>query len=51
MIGTASLALSLAKQEIIRMARIVQSMYSQIITPFLEKDGSPLNLIYSQEAR
>ncbi|MFO7671041.1 MAG: Na/Pi cotransporter family protein, partial [Bacteroidales bacterium] len=50
MIGTASLALNLAKQEIIRMARIVQSMYSQIITPFLEKDGSPLNLIYSQES-
>ena len=50
MMGTPSLALKLAKQEIIRMAKIVQSMYSQIITPFLDKDGTPLNLIYSQES-
>lgn len=50
LLGTPSLALNLAKQEIIRMAGIVQSMYTQIITPFLDKDGSPLNQIYIQES-
>ncbi len=50
MLGTPSLALNLAKQEIIRMAGIVQSMYTLIITPFLDKDGSPLNQIYIQES-
>jgi len=50
MLGTPSLALSLAKQEIIRMGRIVQSMYSHIISPFLVKDASPLNKIYIQES-
>ena len=49
MMGTPTLALNLAKQEIIRMAGIVQSMYSQIIIPFLDKDGTPLNKIYIQE--
>ncbi len=49
MMGTPSLALNLAKQEIVRMAGIVQSMYSQIIIPFLDKDGTPLNEIYIQE--
>ena len=49
MIGTSSLALSLAKQEIIRMGKIVQSMYALIILPFLEKDASSLNQIYTDE--
>jgi len=50
LIGTPSLALKLAKQEIIRLGGIVQSMYSLIIMPFLEKDGTPLNQIYTQES-
>ena len=50
MIGTPSLALNLAKQEIIRMGRIVQSMYSLIISPFLDKDASPLNRVYTYES-
>jgi phosphate:Na+ symporter len=50
MMSPPSLALNLAKQEIIRMAHIVQSMYSQIITPFLDKNGTTLNRIYSQES-
>ncbi len=50
MIGTPSLALKLAKQEISRMGGIVESMYSGIISPFLDKDASPLNQIYIQES-
>lgn len=50
MLGTPSLALNLAKQEIIRMGGIVQSMYSRIMAPFLYKDASPLNRIYIQES-
>ena len=49
-LGTPSLALKLAKQEIIRMGEIVQSMYARIISPFLDKDASPLNQIYLQES-
>lgn len=50
MIGTPSLALNLAKQEIIRMGTIVQSMYARIIIPFMEKDASPLNQVYTRES-
>ncbi len=50
MLGTPSLALNLAKQEIIRMGKIVHSMYALIITPFLDKDASPLNRIYTRES-
>ena len=50
MLGTPSLALNLAKQEMLRMGGIVQSMYSMIISPFLDKDASPLNRIYIQES-
>jgi len=48
-ISTPSLALNLAKQEIIRMGLIVRTMLSQILPPFIEKDPSPLNAIYTHE--
>lgn len=48
-ISTPSLALNLAKQEIIRMAKIVQTMLRQILPPFLEKEPAPLNRIYTHE--
>jgi len=48
-ISTPSLALNLAKQEIIRMGMIVRTMFSQILPPFIEKDPSPLNAIYTHE--
>lgn len=48
-IPTPSLALNLAKQEIIRMAMIVRTMYSLILHAFLEKDASSLNSIYTHE--
>jgi phosphate:Na+ symporter len=49
MISTPSLALNLAKQEIIRMGTIVRSMFSLILTPFTEKDTSSLDEIYKYE--
>jgi len=48
-IATPSLALELAKQEIIRMGNIVRSMVSLILTPFLEKDPGPLTDVYKHE--
>jgi phosphate:Na+ symporter len=48
-ISTPSLALNLAKQEIIRMGLIVQTMLSHILPPFIHKDPKPLNLIYTHE--
>lgn len=48
-ISTPSLALNLAKQEIIRMGMIVRTMYNLILYPFLEKDPSPLDAIYTHE--
>ncbi len=48
-VPTPSLALNLAKQEIIRMGTIVKSMFSLILQPFLEKDPSALNMIYKHE--
>jgi phosphate:Na+ symporter len=48
-ISTPSLALNLAKQEIIRMGMIVRTMYNLILHPFLEKDPSPLDAIYTHE--
>ncbi len=49
MISTPSLALNLAKQEIIRMGMIVRTMYSLILEPFTEKDPGSLNAIYTHE--
>jgi phosphate:Na+ symporter len=49
MISTPSLALNLAKQEIIRMGMIVRTMFSMILEPFLLKETESLNRIYSLE--
>lgn len=49
MTSTPSLALNLAKQEIIRMGMIVRTMFSLIRLPFLEKDSSKLGDIYTHE--
>ncbi len=49
MITTPSLALNLAKQEIIRMGMIVRTMFSLILRPFLEKEATSLNDIYTHE--
>jgi phosphate:Na+ symporter len=49
MTSTPSLALNLAKQEIIRMGMIVRTMFSLIRLPFLEKDASMLGNIYIHE--
>jgi len=48
-ISTPSLALNLAKQEILRMGKIVQSMLSRIISPFIDKNPDPLDSIYTNE--
>jgi phosphate:Na+ symporter len=49
MTSTPSLALNLAKQEIIRMGTIVGTMFSMIRLPFLEKDPSTLGEVYTRE--
>lgn len=49
MTATPSLALNLAKQEILRMGMIVRTMFSEIQIPFLEKDPSSLGDIYIHE--
>lgn len=49
MTATPSLALNLAKQEIIRMGMIVRTMFSLIRSPFLEKDACTLSDIYKHE--
>jgi phosphate:Na+ symporter len=49
LVSTPSLALNLAKQEIIRTGRIVQNMFTLITDPFLKKDPVPLNQIYTLE--
>jgi phosphate:Na+ symporter len=49
MTSTPSLALNLAKQEIIRMGRIARNMFSMILPPFLKKDASSLGEIYKLE--
>jgi len=49
MIATPSLALNLAKQEIIRMGMIVRTMFSLILHPFFDKDASSLNAVYTHE--
>ena len=49
MISTPSLALNLAKQEIIRMGMIVKTMFSLILDPFIQKVTEPLNRIYTHE--
>jgi len=48
LIDTPALALNLAKQEIIRMARIVQIMVADILIPFIEKKDN-LNNIQKKE--
>ncbi len=49
MTSTPSLALNLAKQEILRLGMIVRTMFSEIHIPFLEKDPSFLGEIYKLE--
>ncbi len=49
MTSTPSLALNLAKQEILRMGMIVRTMFSLIRLPFLEKDASMLSDVYIHE--
>lgn len=49
MTSTPSLALNLAKQEILRMGMIVRTMFSEIHIPFLKKDPGPLGEIYKLE--
>lgn len=49
MTSTPSLALNLAKQEIIRMGTLVRNMFSLIPIPFLQKDASSLGEIYTRE--
>jgi phosphate:Na+ symporter len=49
MVSTPSLALNLAKQEIIRMGMIVRTMYSMILHPFMDKNPEILNKIYTHE--
>jgi len=49
MTSTPSLALNLAKQEIIRMGSIVSNMFSMIRLPFLEKDATALGEVYTGE--
>ena len=48
-VHTPSLALSLAKQEIIRIGTIVESMFGAILNPFLNKSSKDLNYIYESE--
>ncbi|MEN8203275.1 MAG: Na/Pi symporter [Bacteroidota bacterium] len=48
-ISTPSLALNLAKQEIIRMGMIVRTMLSRIISPFIDKNPDSLGSIYTHE--
>lgn len=49
MISTPTLALNLAKQEIIRTGMIVRDMFSKIQLAFLEKTSSELGEIYREE--
>lgn len=49
LVSTPSLALNLAKQEIIRMGMIVRTMFSAIMQPFLEKEPEILNAVYTHE--
>ncbi len=48
-LNTPSLALNLAKQEILRMGTMVQEMFSHILKPFLEKETGSLDQVYQQE--
>ncbi|MGM0408142.1 MAG: Na/Pi cotransporter family protein, partial [Bacteroidota bacterium] len=49
MVKSPSLALSLAKQEVIRMGRLVQDMTSDIIIPFLIKGEGVVDIIRENE--
>ena len=49
LVSTPSLALNLAKQEIIRMGMIVRTMFLMILQPFMEKDPVSLNAVYTHE--
>ena len=51
MISTPSIALNLAKQEIIRMGMIVSDMFGGILKPFVDKDLSQLDRVYAQEEK
>ncbi|RPI41388.1 MAG: Na/Pi cotransporter family protein, partial [Bacteroidetes bacterium] len=51
MITTPSIALQLAKQEIIRMGMIVCSMFNGILKPFIERDFSQLDKVFSREEK
>ncbi len=49
LLSTPSLALSVAKQEVIRIGHQVQDMLNDIILPFLTKDRSVLEIIREKE--
>ncbi len=49
MITTPSLALNLAKQEIIRMGMIVETMFRLILPTFLNKEAAAIDSIYTHE--
>ena len=49
MIATPLLALNLAKQEIIRMGMIVETMFGLILPTFLNKEAAAIDAIYTHE--
>ncbi|MHC1703484.1 MAG: Na/Pi symporter [Tenuifilaceae bacterium] len=49
LLKTPSVAIKLAKQEVLELASLVQSMVNDILTPFTEKDKKPLPRIEETE--
>lgn len=50
-IHTPALALSLAKQETIRMSRIVQEMLNDVLQPYIFKDAEKIKIIEEKEEK
>ncbi|MBN2349357.1 MAG: Na/Pi symporter [Bacteroidales bacterium] len=51
LLKTPSLALNVAKQEVLEMIKIVRSMVEKILTPFMTRNTEVLKLIESEEKR
>jgi phosphate:Na+ symporter len=51
LLATPSVALKLAKQEVLRLSDIVDEMVDEILIPFISKDKSPLQRIEKSEAK
>lgn len=49
LLDTPSVAIKLAKQEVLELGTLVQTMVDDILTPFTEKDKTPLPRIEDQE--